>query len=229
MKGRTMSILWIVDRGSPAAGLAAVPSDSAQNMIFYNERTTVFSVLAAAIRQRLHQPVRLLRLLSHGDAGRLFLSNVQITESNVRLLGFLREFVTPAAIGAGIEIFGCGVASDYLPPPRRESGIGNVAISNYGNMQGNLTSFGYSAPESLGSSIIGTAAAGSMRSTRGFRFLQALADVCGVGVRGCVDYQSPDSRWRQEGPTMTVYPNRGRSSEFADPANRYGFGQFVTF
>lgn len=224
-----MSILWIVDRGSPAEGLAVVPSVGAENLVYYVERTTAFAELNATISQQLRQAVRLIRIVSHGNAGTLLFSNGRISESNVQVLGFLRGLTGSRALGAGIEIHGCGVASDYLPPPRHEPGVGNVNISNYGNLQGELTPWGYNPPEVAGSSIIGTAASNAMRSTRGFRFLQRLAGVTGVGVKGGVDYQLPDTRWQYEGPTFTVYPDRSRAAELADPSNRLGFGQFVTF
>lgn len=65
----TMSILWIVDRGSPAAGLVLVPSAGADNSVYYVERTTAFSELNATISQQLQHAVRLIRIVSHGDAG----------------------------------------------------------------------------------------------------------------------------------------------------------------
>ena len=59
----------------------------------------------------------------------------------------------------------------------------------------------------------------------GVQFLQRLADVCGVGVVGGVDYQLPDANWRLEGPTITVYPGGSQRSVLNDPANRFGLGE----
>lgn len=64
---------------------------------------------------------------------------------------------------------------------------------------------------------------------RGVSFLQGLADVCGAGVRGGVDYQLPYARWQLEGPTITVHPGRMRPVVLSDPQNRLGLGQLFQF
>jgi hypothetical protein len=213
-----MATLWIVDRGSPREALAALPASSADQIIVYIETTTALAQLIAEIRQRVQTPVGRARIVSHGNSGQLNFSNGIIRANNVQVFQFLRGLIRPA-FAAGIELHGCGVASDFLPPPRFEPGIGNVAIQNYGNMEGRLTGWGYSGE---------AAAATAIRSSRGVVFLQAMANACGVCVRGGVDYQLPDSTWQYEGPTITVCPG-AQQVRLLDPRNRFGLGQTFSF
>lgn len=219
-----MSVLWLVDRGSPREGLAAVPSPGTGHVVVYIEPGVSFSALGTLVAQRVTSPVQLVRIVSHGNSGELHLSNGRVTSENANAFGFLRGRATNRPLGPGIEIHGCGVASGYLPRPRREAGIGNAVVLNYGNMQGQLDANGRCG-----------AAAGAgtneslLRASRGVQFLQRMADICGVGVRGGVDYQLPDARWQLEGPTITVFPGHSRRAFLDDPQNRFGLGQLFYF
>lgn len=210
-----MPVLWIVDRDGRRLqdAFRLLPVNSLHNIVVDIRRTTTLAELTAEVRRRITQPLTLVRLVSHGDSGQLFFSNGTITSGNIIALQFLRGLISrPPLIGsAGIEVHGCGVASDFLPPPRRESGIGNVMIQNYGNMEGQLA--GWGEP---------TAA---IRGSRGVNFLLAMANVCGACVKGGIDYQLPDASWGYEGPAITVCANRQATLE--DPQNRFGLGQLV--
>jgi len=213
-----MATLWIVDRGSPAAAFSLLPPDSAQNIIVFNERGTMFAQTIAAVRQRVHSPVSLVRIVSHGNSGRLTLVNGNIDEGNVQAFQFLRGVVRTHLAGVpGIELHGCGVASDFLPPPRVRNDLG-FQVADYGNMQGQMAGWGYSGEAGAGSAF---------RSARGVRFLQAMANVCGICVIGAVDYQLPDARWQYEGPTIAVRPGH-QQLRLTDPTNRFGLGQTVS-
>ncbi len=212
-----MSILWIVDRDGRRleSAFRLLPNDSPTNLIVNIRQTTTLMELAAEVRRRVQHPVRLIRILSHGDSGQLFFSNGTVNANNVAALHFLRGLVLPSGLSgsAGIEVHGCGVASDFLPPPRREAGIGNVVIQNYGNMQGQLAGWGRTED--------------TIRGSRGIHFLLAMANVCGVGVKGGLDYQLPDAEWSYEGPAFTV--SSSRQVRLEDPQNRLGLGQFFSF
>src|SRR4051794_38437308 len=99
-----MSILWLVDRGSPREGLAALPGDSQQNIIVYIDRTTDYPSLAAQVGQRVTTPVQRVRIVSHGNSGQLNFSNGLVTAGNVGALAFLRGRVRPNGLGVGVEI-----------------------------------------------------------------------------------------------------------------------------
>src|SRR3982751_5082224 len=137
-----MSILWIVDRDAPnlEEGLRRVPADGPTNIVIDIHRSSQLLQTVATIRGRVQRPVSLVRFLSHGRAGELLFSNETLNISNAGGLRFLRGVISPSRLigTAGIEFHGCGVASDYLPPPRVEQGIGNVVVQNFGNMQGQL-------------------------------------------------------------------------------------------
>jgi hypothetical protein len=214
-----MAILWIVDRDGPRleAGIRMLPNEDAHNLIVNVRRNTALSDLVAEVRGRVRVPVNLVRIVSHGNSGRLLFSNGTVDIGRVGAFGFLRGLITqPVFVGsAGIEIHGCGVASDYLPPPRVEQGIGNVTIANYDNMQGELSSWGNSAS--------------GITTSRGVLFLRAFANVCGVGVMGGIDYQLPDASWSYEGPTITVSASPSRQARLSDPRNRFGLGEFYNF
>jgi hypothetical protein len=214
-----MPVLWLVDRGSPQESLAALPRQGPQNVIFYIEPNTDFATLAAQIGQRVRGPVRRVCIVAHGGSGRLNFSNGAVTEINVGVLEFLKGRARPAPLVASIEIHGCGVASGYLPP-RRKSGLGNVVIANSGDVRGDPA--GWSQPDVQAGQGAITAA---IRASRGVQFLQRLADVCGVGVIGGIDYQVPDAHWRLEGPTITAFPGRPQRALLHDPENRFGLGE----
>lgn len=219
-----MSVLWLVDRGSPREGLAALPAAGPEHVVIYIEPGLTFAALGAQVAQRAGGPMQLIRIVSHGNSGELRLSNGRVTSDNAGAFAFLRGRGVARAVGASIEIHGCGVASGFLPPPRREAGIGNVAVANYGSMQGNLD-----ANSRAGAQASDGTNATLLRGSRGVQFLQRMADVCGVGVRGGVDYQLPDARWQLEGPTITVYPGQSRRAVLHDPQNRFGLGQLFSF
>jgi hypothetical protein len=210
-----MPILWIVDHNSPHDAFSALPPDSNENIIIHMEPTT--RDLASQVQRRVRVSVTTARIVSHGNSGQLNFVTGVVNASNVNLFHFLRGLVTRM-----IEIHGCGVASDFLPPPRFVPGIGNAGTYHYGNMQGQLT--GLWNP-GRGEAMASTA----FRASRGAEFLQRMADVCGVAVIGGVDYQLPDSRWGYEGPTITVYPGRNRRSVLTDPQGRYGLGPTFFF
>ncbi len=219
-----MAILWLVDRGSPREGIAALPAPGPENIVIFIDAGTSFPALGQMVTQRLASPVRDVRIVSHGNSGELRLSNGRVTSESASSFGFLRGRVSGRPLGASVEIHGCGVASGFLPSPRREAGIGRAMVLNYGNMQGQLDGRGMSGPQ-VGESCNRML----LRESRGVRFLERLADTCGVGVRGGVDYQLPDARWQLEGPTITVYPGRSRQSVLHDPSNRFGLGQLFYF
>lgn len=218
-----MAVLWIVDSNSPREGLALVPADSAQNIVAH-----VGSGFAAATRRRVTTPVRLVRIVSHGNAGELLLSVGTIGESQVGNFQFLRGLSSPPPLCPGIEIHGCGVASAFLPPPVREPGIGGAYTLNYGNMRGELTTLPHNS-DVLAGGMASSSVTTAIRASKGVRFLQAMANLCGVGVKGAVDYQHPDAQWQYEGPTITVFPSRLQPGLLHDPDNRYGMGTTVLF
>ncbi len=224
-----MAILWLVDRGSPREGLAALPPDNAANIIIYNERSTTLSQLTQQVRSRVSAPVDRVRIVSHGNSGQLNFSNGVIHVGNADVFSFLRGLVRSHRMGAGIEIHGCGVASADLPPPRMEQGIGNVRLANYGNMQGQLTTWPAPGSDEALSLMLPSSVAAALSVSRGVQFLQRMANVCGVGALGGVNYQLPDTRWEFEGPTITVYPGRSQPSVLSDPHNQFGYGALRLF
>jgi len=211
-----MSVLWIVDRDAPhlEEAFRFLPDDSFTDLIVDIRRTTTLPELEAEVRRRVQHPVNLVRIVSHGDAGVLLFSNGTLNTANVTALRFLRGLVRlPVFSGsASIEVHGCGVACNFLPPPRIEIGIGNVVIQNFGNMEGLLA--------------VGSAEA-AIAGSRGVQFLLRMANVCGVCVKGGFDYQLPEAGWGYEGPAITVCPSR--QARLEDPHNRFGLGQLFNF
>lgn len=210
-----MPVLWLVDFDGRRLEVAfsLLPSHSSTNLIVGIKRTTTLDSLISDVQRCVREPVNLVRIVSHGDSGQLLFSSGTVNAANVRMFHFLRGLIRqPSLFGIpGIELHGCGVASDFLPPPRIEHGIGNAVTLNYGNMQGYLAGWGNLED--------------TLRGSRGVLFLLSMANVCGVCVKGGVDYQNPDPLWRYEGPTITVCPDPSRQVRLEDPQNRFGLGQ----
>ncbi len=220
-----MTVLWIVDGRSPPEGLAMVPPESATDRVFFIETTTIFPELAAQVRRASGMPASLARIVSHGTAGRLLLSNMPVNRHSVGVFAFLRDVIAPSTPGAAVELHGCGIASDWLPPPSIVPGICNAQVADYGTMQGRTSMWG-DVHDGFGDAML----LSQLAHGAGVNFLDRFADACGHAVRGAIDHQTRSDRtWAYGGATIVSYPGLPRQRRLFDPENRLGLGMTHSF
>lgn len=131
----------------------------------------------------------LLRIIAHGNSGFIQLGRENLNTSNAQQLSTLRNYFT--SNGIGIAIHSCGSASDT--PITGEPNI-LQRIINYDVNKCDLHSI-----------VPGTIARGG---GRGVNFLRAISRSSRTVVRGGINVQSPDSRFRFEGNSIAVFRDR---------------------
>jgi hypothetical protein len=139
------------------------------------EKDESFSRLFTRAFHLVYEPVEMLRLAAHMNSGRIGLANRIFDHRHTHWFKLLRD--TWEKDGTGIELHGCGVASDIGIVKK----LRPVIVCHPGR----------TSPNGVGQT-----------------FLQAVADAAGAKVTGGVNCQKSDSRYRFEGPTVTVRPAR---------------------
>lgn len=158
-------------------------------------RSFIGSIREAAQRTRIQQ----LRLLCHGNSGRLQFTTSGVNCGNVNAFAGLRGFVT-----GSVQLHACGIASSQELVIFRTRGL------NMGSDQatpGSLDHFGPNVSDSLRhSSELDTSTGRMIRTGQGVQFLMAFANAIGLPVTGAIHAQDPDPTWKFEGPTITAWP-----------------------
>ncbi len=176
---------------------------------------------------RNNTKIWLLRIASHGNAGRMFIGNGLNRETAAEFAVLSDNyFVSFDEGGQGIELWGCSVASAAVinPAPRDidldGDGIGDgwspeglAAYQRYNAELGRVTTVPDMRRGSSYPSLMRGArdVSGLVEEGRGYRMMHALATAANTKVTAAYDIQIPDldgMDWEWEGTgLLTVFPD----------------------
>lgn len=200
-----MPRLLLLDRRAMNVGSHLVPAaGSSEPWRMTDASETLSHLLDALVPDLRRTPLDGLRLLAHGNSGRLQFTADGLDESNVEAMRALRGLIRGT-----VQLHGCAVASAIEIHIKRVQGIGNMHrdVPTPGSFD---TGWGTTVTGALTQSRELDGHTGRLlRGGRGVRFLLAFASAIGLPTTAAMHAQEPDTSWRYEGPTMTAWPGGG--------------------
>jgi len=164
---------------------AAAPRQHVARLVAGTHETLANVVRRVIQQSEGRHSIWLLRIMAHGNSGFLHLGGAYLDRYTCSQLTPLADYFTPG--GIGIAIHSCGPASDTSICRDPEGVIERLTVDKNHCV-----------------TVPGRLAAGG---GSGVEFLRKLARAARVPVRGGINPQTPDPRFRYEGPSVAVRPD----------------------